>query len=161
MDLRFRFKLGSDFTKFGPNITHSRRHLFLSVLHFNSHSWFISCLLYIYHVLRSFWCQETGPSLTDWIQETLLLYLRTEPEWGLRNFVSDKVRMSDNVSRSQWPHGLKHELSSTARTLGSWVRILLEALMFVCVYCAFFCPVCRALRRADPPSKESYRLFKS
>jgi hypothetical protein len=41
------------------------------------------------------------------------------------------------LSRSQWPRGLKHELSSLARTLGSWVRIPLEAWMSVCVYYVF------------------------
>jgi hypothetical protein len=30
-------------------------------------------------------------------------------------------------SRSQWARGLRHELSSAARTLGSWVRIPLKA----------------------------------
>jgi hypothetical protein len=33
--------------------------------------------------------------------------------------------------RSQWPRGLRHELSSLARTLGSRVRIPLEAWMSV------------------------------
>jgi hypothetical protein len=37
-------------------------------------------------------------------------------------------------SRSQWPRGLRHELSSLPRTLGSWVRIPLKAWMSVCVY---------------------------
>jgi hypothetical protein len=32
-----------------------------------------------------------------------------------------------DVCRSQWPCGLRHELSSLARTLGSWLRIPLEA----------------------------------
>jgi hypothetical protein len=36
--------------------------------------------------------------------------------------------------RSQWPRGLRHELSSPARTLGSWVRIQLKARTFVCDY---------------------------
>jgi hypothetical protein len=35
---------------------------------------------------------------------------------------------------SQWLRGLRHELSSLARTLGSWVRIPLQAWMSVCVY---------------------------
>jgi hypothetical protein len=35
---------------------------------------------------------------------------------------------------SQSPRGLRHELSSPARTLGSWVRILQEAWMSVYVY---------------------------
>jgi hypothetical protein len=38
------------------------------------------------------------------------------------------------VSRSQWPRGLVHELSSPARTLGSWVRIPLMPWIFVYVY---------------------------
>jgi hypothetical protein len=29
-------------------------------------------------------------------------------------------------SRSQWPHDLRHEMSSPAQTLGSWVRIALK-----------------------------------
>jgi hypothetical protein len=35
--------------------------------------------------------------------------------------------------RSQWLRVLRHELSSPARTLGSWVLISLKAWMFVCV----------------------------
>jgi hypothetical protein len=63
---------------------------------------------------------------------------------------------------SQWPRGLRHEPSSPAQTLGSWVRIPLEALMSVWVYFVFvlFCLQIAALRGADPPSKESYRLCK-
>jgi hypothetical protein len=40
-------------------------------------------------------------------------------------------------SRSQGPRGLRHEMSSPAWTLGSWVRIPLEAKVFVCVYSVF------------------------
>jgi hypothetical protein len=47
--------------------------------------------------------------------------------------------------RSQWPCGLRHEQSSLAQTLGSWVRISLKASMSV--LCAFnlclCCSVCR------------------
>jgi hypothetical protein len=38
---------------------------------------------------------------------------------------------------SQWPRGLRNEMSSLPRTLGSWVRIPLEAWMSVCVYPVF------------------------
>jgi hypothetical protein len=38
------------------------------------------------------------------------------------------------MSRSQWPRGLRHELSSLFRTLGSRVRFPLEAWMSVGVY---------------------------
>jgi hypothetical protein len=39
--------------------------------------------------------------------------------------------------RSQWPRGLRHEMSSPARTLGTWVRNPLETWTFVCVYSVF------------------------
>jgi hypothetical protein len=35
------------------------------------------------------------------------------------------------------PCDIRHEMSSPARTLGSWVRIPLKAWMFVCVYSVF------------------------
>jgi hypothetical protein len=41
------------------------------------------------------------------------------------------------AGRSQWPRRLRHELSSLARTLGSWVQIPLEAWVSVCVYSLF------------------------
>jgi hypothetical protein len=54
-------------------------------------------------------------------------------------------------SRSQWPRGIRYESSSPTRTLGSWVRILLEAWMSACVYSVFAlsCVWVEALRRAD------------
>jgi hypothetical protein len=66
------------------------------------------------------------------------------------------------LCRSQWLRGLRHELSSLARILGSWIRIPLMAWMSVCVYSVFvlFCVQVAALRRADSPSKESYGLCK-
>jgi hypothetical protein len=39
--------------------------------------------------------------------------------------------------RSQWSRCLRHELSSLAETLGSWVRILLEPWISGCVYSVF------------------------
>jgi hypothetical protein len=42
------------------------------------------------------------------------------------------VRMSR--CRSQWSRGLTHELSSLVRTLGSWVRISVEACVSMCIY---------------------------
>jgi hypothetical protein len=47
------------------------------------------------------------------------------------------------MCRSQWLHGLMHELSSLARTLGSWVQIPLKA--WVSVLCVFILCVGRAL----------------
>jgi hypothetical protein len=45
------------------------------------------------------------------------------------------------ADRSGRPRCLRHELSSPAQTLGSWVRIPLEASMSVCIYsvCAVLC----------------------
>jgi hypothetical protein len=40
-------------------------------------------------------------------------------------------------SRSQRPRGLRHEPSSSARTLGSWVQIPLKAWMSACIYSVF------------------------
>jgi hypothetical protein len=41
------------------------------------------------------------------------------------------------ASRSQWPRGLGHELSSLARTLGSWVRTPLKAWLSVHLFCVY------------------------
>jgi hypothetical protein len=53
---------------------------------------------------------------------------------------------------------LRHEPSSPAQTLVSWVRIPLKAWMSICVY--FVSVSVAALLRADPPSKVFYRLCK-
>jgi hypothetical protein len=45
-----------------------------------------------------------------------------------------------DIGRSQWRRGLRHEMSSPALTLGSWVRIPLEAWMFAFILC-LCCPV--------------------
>jgi hypothetical protein len=52
--------------------------------------------------------------------------------WNNRKYIK--------LSRSQWLRGLMHEMhdfASPARILGSWVRISLEAWMFVYVYFVF------------------------
>jgi hypothetical protein len=54
------------------------------------------------------------------------------------NLFSSVIKINLNMadlqsSRSQWPRGLRHDPSSPPRKLGSWVRISLEAWMFVCV----------------------------
>jgi hypothetical protein len=48
---------------------------------------------------------------------------------------SSEFRLGDRLScRSQWLRGLRHELSSLARRLGSWVRIPHKSWMSVFVY---------------------------
>jgi hypothetical protein len=42
--------------------------------------------------------------------------------------------VKEGTSRSKWQSGLRHVLSSVARTLGSWIRIPLEARMCVRVF---------------------------
>jgi hypothetical protein len=57
-------------------------------------------------------------------------------DWDLSRFSSVPLTESRGSSlkcRSQWPCGLRHELSSAAQTLGSWVRIRLEAWMSMSV----------------------------
>jgi hypothetical protein len=39
--------------------------------------------------------------------------------------------------RSRWPRVQRREMSSSARTLGSWVRIKFKAWIFVCVHSVF------------------------
>jgi hypothetical protein len=50
-----------------------------------------------------------------------------------------------DASRSQWPRGLRHELSSLARTLRSWFRIPLNA--WKSVLCAFNLCLCFSVCR--------------
>jgi hypothetical protein len=66
---------------------------------------------------------------------------------------------SKSKQRSQWPRGLEHEPSSLARTLGSYLTQVMDVCI-VCVYSVLVlsCVQVAALRRADPSSKESYRL---
>jgi hypothetical protein len=70
------------------------------------------------------------------------------------------IFVKSKYCRSQWQRGLRHELSSLVQTLGSWVRILIEAWMPVCVYSMFAlsCVYVLALQRADHSSTKSYRL---
>jgi hypothetical protein len=60
----------------------------------------------------------------------------TEGEERWQNYVFSYIFNAalSLFSRSQWTRGLRHEPSSPARTLGSWVRIPLKGWRSVCVY---------------------------
>jgi hypothetical protein len=60
------------------------------------------------------------------------------------------VNCIQEKGRAQWPRGPRHELSSLARTLESWVRIPHKAWMLVCDYSVLFCVLAADIRRADP-----------
>jgi hypothetical protein len=46
----------------------------------------------------------------------------------------DALKHSSPInSQSQWPRGIRHEMTSLARTVELWDRIPLKAWMFVCV----------------------------
>jgi hypothetical protein len=69
--------------------------------------------------------------------EKCVLCFSSWPEWA----VDVEIQMAllcmgdkDGRCRSQWPRGLRHELSSPAPTLGSWVRIPLRH-GCLCVFC--------------------------
>jgi hypothetical protein len=120
--------------------------------------WIIFMFLWYDPVISS-WedVNETSDSsgeFLDQLNECQLLQWLYSPQ-----LISNGIK---KLCRSQWPRGLGHELSSSAQTLGSWVPISLEAWMSVWVYSVFVlsCVQVAALRRADPPSKESYRLCK-
>jgi hypothetical protein len=66
-------------------------------------------------------------------------------------------RLIRYIGWSQCPRGLRHELSSPARTLVSWVRIPLKAWMYVCIYSVSYVVLCvgSGLATGRSPSKES------
>jgi hypothetical protein len=69
-----------------------------------------------------------------------LIFLRTKLHMPSSN-ASLIIGIKPKTSRSQWPRGLSHEPSSSARTMGLWIRIQIEAWMSLCVYSVFvlFC----------------------
>jgi hypothetical protein len=87
-------------------------------------------------------------------------FLRFFPCYGLGAFAVFILlnTLHYTTGRLQWPRGLRHEMSSPARTLGSWIRIPLKAWMFVCFYSVFVSVA--PLRRADPSCKESTACLK-
>jgi hypothetical protein len=71
-----------------------------------------------YHTVAKIW---------SWVPRGL------EPSLTVLERISRNLAVSQSICsrRSQWPLSLRQELSSLARTLGSWVRIPIEAWMSV------------------------------
>jgi hypothetical protein len=72
----------------------------------------------------------------------------------------EKNLHSINISRSQWPSSLRHELFSPAPTLRSWVRIPLRhgcLCVFLCVF--FFCFYIVSSETASRPNKRLMRTY--
>jgi hypothetical protein len=83
--------------------------------------------------------QSRGPMDTGCLSLLGRFTSNSEALSGLRlKRLRDKIiKCQMLMCRSQWSHGLRHELSSPAPTLRSCFRIPLGAWMFVCVLCAF------------------------
>jgi hypothetical protein len=61
----------------------------------------------------------------------LIMMMENLVEWRL---AGETEVLGENLPQRHFVHGLRHELSSLARTLGSWVRISSKAWMFgVCM----------------------------
>jgi hypothetical protein len=107
--------------------------------------------------------QARHPAMTttvQWIWTAIYIYVSYSavfPQWEGLSFRLVTVL----ISRSQWPRGLRDGPSSLSRNTGI-VGSNPNQGMDVCVrlFCVFvlFCVYVATLRRADPPSKESYWL---
>jgi hypothetical protein len=78
---------------------------------------------YILEILTTFNCHRELNKIVWYFKHS------DQPSGSIKlcYFLNDLVTFHCRYSRSQWPRGLRHELSSLARTLGSWVGIQLEA----------------------------------
>jgi hypothetical protein len=96
------------------------------------------------HLIRSTSSEYRLPNntFTDiYVGFTIAYHVRFKPRlgyeclWFCLLVSAGKGLAMSQYSWSRWPRGLRCELSSLARTLGSWVRIPLKAWMSLCVYC--------------------------
>jgi hypothetical protein len=77
----------------------------------------------------------------------------------LADWPSDATKLQLQLCRSQWPRGLRHELSSPAPTLRWWVRIPLRH-GCLCVFCVrFFCFHIVSSEAANRPNKRLMRTY--
>jgi hypothetical protein len=76
--------------------------------------------------------EHEGKEIYEDIIWKICMYILAECDLPLLLLV-----LLSKICQSQWPRALRHELSSPARTLASWVRISHKAWMSVCVYSVF------------------------
>jgi hypothetical protein len=97
----------------------------------------LSARTYLPHI-RWFWLRGSRNNHSITII-TIRLYVVSFNEIRTVDFDQYFRNLIQEISRSQYPRRLRHELSSLARTMGSWVQIPLRAWMFgVCIrlFCA-------------------------
>jgi hypothetical protein len=93
-----------------------------------------------YHEVSQTSRTVTGPRIVSW-------------DWrDGKELCSAHIKRGGYIGPIPVAAGSKVRMSSADRTLGSWVRIPLDALMYDR---GFLC--CEALRGADPLSRESFR----
>jgi hypothetical protein len=92
--------------------------------------------------VRSSTVEQNSLSILDHICfrcYALWLWMLFYQIWNSNNLIG-----WEHYRRSQWQGRLRHELSSLARTLGSWVRTPFKSWMSVCAFILCLCyPVCR------------------
>jgi hypothetical protein len=81
------------------------------------------CLLYLKQVITRFLPRRPGfkPSVA-----VEFVAAKAVPKQVSLQHIGLPLPFS-SMCRSQWPRSLRHELSSSAQTLGSWIRIPLKA----------------------------------
>jgi hypothetical protein len=67
----------------------------------------------------------------------LILLMESVKERKINKYQLHLMDIKEEVSRTRWPRGLRHEPSSLARSLRSWVRIPLEE--WISVYAFMLC----------------------
>jgi hypothetical protein len=108
--------------------------------------WFLSCLIH----RRWRWRRYVPPKrrltfsgLHGFISQKIVLLIGRSYTWRWK-----RLKFGESIATGcpwQLPRSLRHELSSPAQTLGSWVPIALQTWMSVCVY-----SVCDVLCRQRP-----------
>jgi hypothetical protein len=108
----------------------------------------VDVYLYLYFTQILIPVIEVGNGITLFIAVKDYLYHRKPTHVSFCWDVDDKtyifMEVSEVFCRSQWPRSLRHELSSSVRTLGSWVRMQLKAWVSAFILFVLSC-VCSGL----------------